>query len=86
MRKGEDEELKAAQMEKYSKQIQLEINNIKIPEINNHEVLIKVKAAGVNPLDILILNGSIRMIADYDFPLTLETNYPALLRLLEKML
>lgn len=50
MRKGEDEELKAAQMQKYSKQIQLEINNIKIPEINNHEVLIKVKAAGVNPL------------------------------------
>lgn len=71
MRNGEDEELKAAQMKKYSKQIQVEINNIKIPEINNHEVLIKVKAAGVNPLDILILNGSIRMIADYDFPLTL---------------
>ncbi|MEK4510924.1 NADP-dependent oxidoreductase [Paenibacillus anaericanus] len=63
--------MRAAQMQKYSKEIQLEINNVKIPEINNHEVLVKVKAAGVNPLDILILNGSIRMIADYDFPLTL---------------
>lgn len=63
--------MRAAQMQKYSKEIQLEINNVKIPEINNHEVLVKVVAAGVNPLDILILNGSIRMIADYDFPLTL---------------
>lgn len=63
--------MRAAQMQKYSKEIQLEINNVEIPEINSREVLVKVKAAGVNPLDILILNGSIRMIADYDFPLTL---------------
>ncbi|WP_261301912.1 NADP-dependent oxidoreductase [Paenibacillus andongensis] len=63
--------MRAAQMQKYSKELQLEMNNVKIPEINSHEVLIKVKAAGVNPLDLLILNGSIRMIADYDFPLTL---------------
>lgn len=63
--------MRAAQIQKYSKEIHLEINNVKIPEIDNREVLVKVKAAGVNPLDILILNGSIRMIADYDFPLTL---------------
>lgn len=63
--------MKAAQMQKYSKEVQVEINNVEIPEINNHEVLVKVKAAGVNPLDILILNGSVRMIADYEFPLTL---------------
>lgn len=63
--------MKAAQMQKYSKGIQVEINNVEIPEINNHEVLVKVKAAGVNPLDILILNGSVRMVADYEFPLTL---------------
>ncbi|MEK3747762.1 NADP-dependent oxidoreductase [Paenibacillus sp. FSL E2-8871] len=63
--------MKAAQIQKYSKEIHLEINNVKIPKIDNREVLVKVEAAGVNPLDILILNGSIRMIADYDFPLTL---------------
>ena len=63
--------MKAAQMQKYSKEIQVEINNVEIPEINNHEVLVKVKAAGVNPLDILTLNGSVRMIADYEFPLTI---------------
>lgn len=63
--------MKAAQMLKYSKDIHLEINDIEIPKINNQQVLVKVKAAGVNPLDILILNGSIRMITDYDFPLIL---------------
>ena len=49
----------------------MEINDVDIPKINIHEVLVKVKAAGVNPLDILNLNGSVRMIVDYKLPLTL---------------
>lgn len=63
--------MRAAQMHKYSKKIQLELNEVEIPVINSDEVLINVKAAGVNPLDILIINGSVRMISDYEFPLTL---------------
>ncbi|PQP81386.1 oxidoreductase [Paenibacillus sp. PCH8] len=63
--------MKAAQLSKYSKEIQLELNEVKVPEIKSHEVLVKVKAAGVNPLDILIGNGSIRMMYDYTFPLTM---------------
>src|SRR4051812_26163331 len=63
--------MRAAQMQKYSKEVKVELNDIKISEINSREVLVKVKAAGVNPLDILILNGNIRMISDYDLPLTL---------------
>jgi NADPH:quinone reductase-like Zn-dependent oxidoreductase len=63
--------MRAAQMHKYSKKIQLELNEAEIPVINSDEVLISVKAAGVNPLDILIINGSVRMISDYEFPLTL---------------
>lgn len=63
--------MRAAQVQKYSKIIQVELNDVNIPQINSHEVLVKVKAAGVNPLDILNLNGSVRMIADYKLPLTL---------------
>lgn len=63
--------MRAAQIHKYSKKIQLELNEAEIPVINSDEVLINVKAAGVNPLDILIINGSVRMISDYEFPLTL---------------
>jgi NADPH:quinone reductase-like Zn-dependent oxidoreductase len=63
--------MKAAQITKYSKEINLKINEVVIPEIKDYEVLVKVKAAGVNPVDILIANGSIRLIQDYKFPLTL---------------
>ncbi|PJN49007.1 hypothetical protein PAEAM_58690 [Paenibacillus sp. GM1FR] len=63
--------MRAAQIQKYSKKIQVEINDIATPQIQSHEVLVRVKAAGVNPLDILNMNGSVRMIADYTLPLTL---------------
>ncbi|MGG4142517.1 NADP-dependent oxidoreductase [Paenibacillus algorifonticola] len=63
--------MKAAQIQKYSKEIRVELNDIDLPQINSHEVLVKVKAAGVNPLDILNLNGSVRLIAGYKLPLTL---------------
>jgi len=63
--------MKAAQITKYSKDINLTIVEVVIPEIKDNEVLVKVKAAGVNPVDILIANGSIRLVQDYKFPLTL---------------
>lgn len=63
--------MKAAQITKYSKDIKLTINEVPIPEIQDNEVLVKVKAAGVNPVDLLIATGSIRLIQDYKFPLTL---------------
>ncbi|MFC9706571.1 NADP-dependent oxidoreductase [Paenibacillus sp. NPDC056933] len=63
--------MRAAQIRKYSKKIQVELNDVSIPQINSREVLVKVKAAGVNPLDILNMNGSVRLIADYALPLTL---------------
>lgn len=49
--------MKAAQITKYSKDIHLIINEVDIPKIKDNEVLVKVKAAGVNPVDILIANG-----------------------------
>ena len=35
------------------------------------EVLVRVKAAAVNPVDILNLKGSVRLIQDYKIPLTM---------------
>ena len=35
------------------------------------EVLVRVKAAAVNPVDILNLKGSVRLIQDYKMPLTM---------------
>ncbi|MED1808174.1 NADP-dependent oxidoreductase [Bacillus subtilis] len=63
--------MKAAQITKYSKNLYAQINEIPIPEIDENEVLVKVKAAAVNPLEMLIMSGSVQLIQDYEFPLTL---------------
>ncbi|WFE14715.1 NADP-dependent oxidoreductase [Bacillus atrophaeus] len=63
--------MKAAQITKYSKNLHAQINDIPIPEVNDNEVLVKVKAAAVNPLEMLIITGSVKLIQDYEFPLTL---------------
>jgi len=63
--------MKAAQIRKYSKIIASEVNDIPIPEIGDNEVLVKVKVAAVNPLEMLIITGSVKLIQDYEFPLTL---------------
>ncbi|MFS0508315.1 NADP-dependent oxidoreductase [Bacillus altitudinis] len=60
-----------AQITKYSKKPHIQINEIPIPEIADNEVLVKVKAAAVNPLEMLIITGSVKLIQDYEFPLTL---------------
>lgn len=63
--------MKAAQIKKYSKEIKVSINEIPIPEPKENEVLLKVMAAAVNPLDILQLTGSVKLIQDYRMPMTL---------------
>ena len=63
--------MKAAQITQYSKNIMVKINEIPIPEIGDNEVLVKVKVAAVNPLEMLIMTGSVKLIQDYEFPLTL---------------
>ncbi|WP_019911783.1 NADP-dependent oxidoreductase [Paenibacillus sp. HW567] len=63
--------MKAAQITKYSKKIHAQINEIPIPEVADNEVLVRVKAAAVNPLEMLIITGSVKLIQDYEFPLTL---------------
>ncbi|MEI2342404.1 NADP-dependent oxidoreductase, partial [Priestia megaterium] len=54
--------MRAAQITKYSKDIQAQVNDIPIPEIDENEVLVKVKAAAVNQLEMLIITGSVKLI------------------------
>ena len=63
--------MKAVQINSYSKRIQTELRDIPQPKISDTEVLIQVKAAAVNPLELLILTGSVKLIQDYPMPLTL---------------
>lgn len=63
--------MKVAQIDRYSKEIRVSVNDVPVPEPGENEVLVKVKAAAVNPLDILQLTGSVRLIQDYKMPLAL---------------
>ena len=52
--------MKAVQIKTYSKKIETEVVEIPIPEIGDHEVLVKVKVAAVNHLEILNITGSVK--------------------------
>lgn len=63
--------MKAVQIEKYNKNIEVKVNDIEIPEIKPNEVLVKVAYAAINPLEKLIITGSVKLIQDYKMPVTL---------------
>ncbi|KRM24230.1 NADP-dependent oxidoreductase [Latilactobacillus graminis] len=63
--------MKAAQITRYSKTVGAQVGDIPIPTIAVDEVLIRVKAAAVNPLEMLISSGSVKLIQNYQMPLTI---------------
>lgn len=61
--------MKAAQHTTYNKKnITLNITEIAKPSITDKQVLVKVTAAGVNPLDNMISRGEVKMIVPYKLP------------------
>lgn len=63
--------MKAIQINHYNKPLDLQLVNTPTPEVGAHQVLIKVKYAAVNPLDVLTVHGTVKLIHDYQMPLTL---------------
>ena len=56
----------------------LAVCDIPVPEIGDHEVLVKIKTAGVNPLDNLIIRGEVKLIVPYKFPLIMGNKFAEL--------
>lgn len=63
--------MKAVQIEKYTKDLQTMVKEIPVPTITDNQVLVKVKVAAVNPLELLNITGAVKLIQDYSMPLTL---------------
>ncbi len=64
--------MKAIQIFKYNKHnLRTETVELAKPSIQPNEVLVCVKAVGVNPLDNLITRGEVKMVTPYHFPLTM---------------
>lgn len=64
--------MKVFQIDKHSKtDLSVKVRNIETPSVGNNDVLVKVKTAGVNPLDNMITRGDVKLIVPYSFPLTM---------------
>lgn len=68
--------MKAAILEKYASDGQeLVIKDVPVPEVSDNEVLVNIKAAGVNPLDNMIVRGEVKLIVPYKFPLIMGNEF-----------
>lgn len=64
--------MKAAVLSGYDKNGRdLELRELPTPEPGQGEVLVRVSAAGVNPLDNMIVRGEVKLVVPYSFPLVM---------------
>ena len=63
--------MKAVQIQRYSKRMDPIVQDIPIPKIGDTDVLVRVRAAAVNPVEQLISTGSVKLIQAAPMPLTL---------------
>ncbi len=70
-----DKTMRAAQIHQYGGSEEIKLKNIMIPKPAEGEVLIKVFAAGVNPLDWKIREGYLAEIIPHTLPLTLGWDF-----------
>ena len=78
--------MKVAQHTTYNKKnIKLNLIEVPRPTMNENQVLIKVSAAGVNPLDNMISRGEVEMIVPYKLPQIAEMKLLELLKALVTM-
>ena len=67
--------MRAVILNKYNKEGNVEIKEIQIPEVGKNDVLVKIKYAGVNPLDNMIIREEVKFIIPYDLPLVMGNEF-----------
>lgn len=50
-------------------------NMIPVPEINDNEVLVAIKASSLNPIDYTIQEGKVKLIFNYHLPITVGNDF-----------
>ncbi|RAU81813.1 NADP-dependent oxidoreductase [Pontibacter arcticus] len=61
-------QMKAAIYEEFGGSDKIKISTVEIPELKEGEVLVKIKAAGVNPVDYVVREGYLKEMLPYQFP------------------
>lgn len=68
-------EMKAARIHQYGGSVEIKLEKVAIPEPAEGEVLIKIYAAGVNPIDWKIREGYLAELIPHKLPLTLGWDF-----------
>ena len=55
------------------------IADVSVPDIKQNEVLVRVHAAGVNPLDNMIIRGEVRLVVPYKMPGKFKLSSPSVI-------
>ncbi|MFJ9501842.1 NADP-dependent oxidoreductase [Brevibacillus centrosporus] len=67
--------MKAMIIEKYGKQVPFAIAEQSMPTIGEHDVLVEIHAASLNPIDFKIKEGKMKFLLNYKFPLILGNDF-----------
>lgn len=63
--------MEAFVLERYGSNVDLQLRHVPEPKVGPHDVLVKVQAASVNPLDTKIRAGLLRLVLPYKLPFVL---------------
>ncbi|NOU98782.1 NADP-dependent oxidoreductase [Paenibacillus planticolens] len=67
--------MKAMIIEKYGKNVPLIMTERPTPDIGEHDVLVEIHAASLNPIDFKIKEGKVKFLLTYKFPLILGNDF-----------
>lgn len=67
--------MKAITIEKYGKSVPLVMTEQPMPNIGEHDVLVEIHAASLNPIDYKIKEGKMNLLLKYRFPLILGNDF-----------
>ena len=68
--------MKAAVLTHYDKKgTDLDIQDLPVPVPEDDEILVHIMAAGVNPLDNMIIRGEVKLIVPYKVPLIMGNEF-----------
>ncbi|RAI85845.1 alcohol dehydrogenase-like protein [Paenibacillus pabuli] len=67
--------MQAMVIEKYGKNVPLIQKEMPIPQIGDHDVLVEIHAASLNPIDFKIKEGKVKLLLNYKMPLILGNDF-----------
>ncbi|MET3729357.1 alcohol dehydrogenase [Fictibacillus halophilus] len=67
--------MKAMIIDRYGEDVALQETKIDIPEIGEQDLLIRIHAASINPIDFKIRDGKVKMLLSFQMPLILGNDF-----------